>query len=157
MNKSITDAELEVMRLLWREKRAWFVVLIALLLPYSRFIMLPVNSPVAISETVDYYLATNDEVFDRIKPYEVTFPDGYIGVHEADMATVDALVPAVWTQELPDRRRLIYPLGAELVFAYFLVTYLLFCGKLKRRNIPAGIKCAVALSLNNRHFADIIE
>ncbi|MDR0569981.1 MAG: M56 family metallopeptidase [Clostridiales Family XIII bacterium] len=125
----------------------WLVVLAALLVPFSRFVMLPAQYP-ALSNAVSYYLPTQEDLFNRVKPYETELPNGYIGVPEADMPTVEALIPAPWVQGLLDWCRLIYPLGAILVFGYFVTTYLAFCGRLKRRNVLTDIKSAIPVYRN---------
>jgi beta-lactamase regulating signal transducer with metallopeptidase domain len=126
----------------------WLVVIAALLAPFSRFVALPVNSPVKIADTVDYYFAANEEAYGRAKPYEVVNYDGYLGISEEYQATADSLVPSVWVQELLGWCRLLYGLGAGLCFGYFVLAYVGFYAKLKRRNVATGIKCAVPVYRN---------
>ncbi|MDR3295372.1 MAG: M56 family metallopeptidase [Clostridiales Family XIII bacterium] len=126
----------------------WLVVIVALLAPFSRFVALPVDSPVKIADAVDYYLATNGEVYERVKPYEAVDADGYVGIPEEYQATVDSLMRPVWAQELLDWCRLLYILGAALCFGYFVLTYIWFYARLKRRNVPADVKCAVPVYRN---------
>jgi len=82
----------------------WFVVLVALVVPISRFIVLPdsTSNVPAISKAVDWYVVSNEDIFEQIRPYEAENSDGFIGIPESNMAEVEALIPATWVPEAVD-------------------------------------------------------
>jgi len=79
----------------------WFVVLVALVVPISRFIVLPdsTSNVPAISKAVDWYVVSNEDIFERIRPYEAENSDDFIGIPESNMAEVEALIPDTWVPE----------------------------------------------------------
>lgn len=114
----------------------WFIVLVTLVVPLSKLVVLPnsISDVPTISKTVDWYVVTNDDIFERIKPYETVDADGFIGIPEYSMAEVDALVPDAWVPEAVDWFRIIYYLGVTFYLMFICCSYAIFTDKLKRRN-----------------------
>lgn len=115
----------------------WLVVIAALVVPISRFVVLPASEIPTISNTVDWYVVSNDDIFKRIRPYEVENDDGFIGIPESGMAEVEALAPDTWVPEAVDWFRLIHYLGAVACLAFIYCSNAAYTGKIKRRNNTA--------------------
>ena len=118
----------------------WFVVPIALVVPISRFIVLPdsTSNVPAISKAVDWYVVSNEDIFERIRPYEAENSDDFIGIPESNMAEVEALIPATWVPEAVDWFRLSHYIGVIIYLAFIYCSYNAFTSKIKRRNTTAA-------------------
>ena len=118
----------------------WFVVLVALVVPISRFIVLPdsTSNVPAISKAVDWYVVSNEDIFERIRPYEAENSDDFIGIPESNMAEVEALIPATWVPEAVDWFRLSHYIGVIIYLAFIYCSYNAFTSKIKRRNTTAA-------------------
>ena len=118
----------------------WFVVLVALVVPISRFIVLPdsTSNVPAISKAVDWYVVPNEDIFEQIRPYEAENSDGFIGIPESNMAEVEALIPATWVPEAVDWFRLSHYIGVIIYLAFIYCSYNAFTSKIKRRNTTAA-------------------
>ena len=118
----------------------WFVVLVALVVPISRFIVLPdsTSNVPAISKAVDWYVVSNEDIFEQIRPYEAENSDGFIGIPESNMAEVEALIPATWVPEAVDWFRLSHYIGVIIYLAFIYCSYNAFTSKIKRRNTTAA-------------------
>ena len=118
----------------------WFVVPIALVVPISRFIVLPdsTSNVPAISKAVDWYVVSNEDIFEQIRPYEAENSDGFIGIPESNMAEVEALIPATWVPEAVDWFRLSHYIGVIIYLAFIYCSYNAFTSKIKRRNTTAA-------------------
>jgi beta-lactamase regulating signal transducer with metallopeptidase domain len=127
----------------------WLVVIASFLVPFSRFVALPgaAETP-TISSAVDWYVVNNAEIHDRVKPYEVTSPDGYVGVPEENWAIVEAAVPPSWVPGVVDLVKIIWAMGALVSLSVFVWSYWAFVASLQRRNILTGIDCAVPVYRN---------
>ncbi len=117
----------------------WFVVLAALVVPISKFIVLPdsTSDVPTISKTVDWYIVSNEDIFERIRPYETENAEGFIGIPESSMAEVEALVPDSWVPEAVDWFRLAHYLGVIIYLPFIYCSYNAFTSKIKRRNTTA--------------------
>jgi beta-lactamase regulating signal transducer with metallopeptidase domain len=100
----------------------WLVALAAFLVPASEFIAIPEQVP-SISNAVDWYVVTAQEVGERIESYERPDGDGYIGVPEEYRETVDALVPEPWVTNAVDLARVIWYIGALIFLSVFAFSY----------------------------------
>ncbi|MDR1914500.1 MAG: M56 family metallopeptidase, partial [Clostridiales bacterium] len=112
----------------------WLVVIATLLVPFSRFIRLPVamretNIP-TIHYTVEQYFATNAEISERLDAIEKQY--GY------NEELIDAAVPPVWWQEAQDWLHIGWFIGTFAFLMITLTSYVIFTGKLKLRNAPAS-------------------
>jgi len=118
----------------------WFVVLVALVVPISRFIVLPdsTSNVPAISKAVDWYVVSNEDIFERIRPYEAENSDDFIGIPESNMAEVEALIPDTWVPEAVDWFRLSHYIGVIIYLAFIYCSYNAFTSKIKRRNTTAA-------------------
>lgn len=112
----------------------WLVVIASLLIPVSKIIILPVNTTetTTISSAVEWYFVSAEDVYERIKPYEVDY-----GIPESKAEEVAALVPDIWVTEFVDWCRLIYPLGTIATVGYLFLSYYFYIESLKRRNKAA--------------------
>lgn len=117
----------------------WLVVLAALVVPISRLVVLPdsASNVPTISKTVDWFVVTNEDIFERIKPYETENADGFIGIPESSMAEVEALIPDTWVPEAVDWFRFVHYLGVIVYLAFIYCSYAVFTSKIKRRNTTA--------------------
>gem|GEM_PF-1623387 len=117
----------------------WLVVLAALVVPISRLVILPDTVPYipTISKTVDWYVADNGVIHDRVTPYQRIDENGFIGIPESSMAEVEAIVPDPWIPEAIDWFRLIHSLGVIGYFAFVACSYAAFTSRMKRRNTEA--------------------
>ena len=118
----------------------WFVVLVALVVPISRVIVLPdsTSNVPAISKAVDWYVVSNEDIFEQIRPYEAENSDDFIGIPESNMAEVEALIPATWVPEAVDWFRLSHYIGVIIYLAFIYCSYNAFTSKIKRRNTTAA-------------------
>lgn len=98
----------------------WFVVLVALVVPISRFIVLPdsTSNVPAISKAVDWYVVSNEDILERIRPHEAENSADFIGIPESNMAEVEALIPATWVPEAVDWFRLSHYIGVIIYLAF---------------------------------------
>ena len=133
----------------------WLVVLAALVVPISKFVVLPdsASNVPTISRMVDRYIVSNDDIFERISPYETVDADGYTGVPESSMPEVRALIPNTWVSEAVAWFRLVHYSGAIVYLAFVYCSYIAFMGKIKRNNITAAADeqaMLAKLSSNNR-------
>jgi beta-lactamase regulating signal transducer with metallopeptidase domain len=128
----------------------WLVVIAAFLVPFSRLVLLPLNTAETptIAGTVDWYVADNAEIFERVKPYAVTAPDGVVGYPDENMAIIDDLVPEPWIVGLIDWLKLIWVLGAYTSLTVFACSYYRFILLLKRNNAATDIPCKIPVYRN---------
>jgi len=118
----------------------WFVVLVALVVPISRFIVLPdsTSNVPAISKAVDWYVVSNEDILERIRPHEAENSADFIGIPESNMAEVEALIPDTWVPEAVDWFRLSHYIGVIIYLAFIYCSYNAFTSKIKRRNTTAA-------------------
>jgi len=118
----------------------WLMVLAVLVMPISRLIVLPDITPnmPTISKTVNQYVVSNQDILERLKPYEVENKDGVMGIPESGMAEVERLVPSTWAPEAVDWFRLIHYLGVAAYLAFILFSYTAFTRKIERHNAAAA-------------------
>ena len=116
----------------------WLVVVMALLVPVSRFIVLPGDqaAPIPavpiISETVARFVITQAEETERLQ--SIALPAGVITPeylrHRQETQSPIAFVTTYFV--------LIYPIGVLMLALYFAVNYLIFVGLYRRRNYRVG-------------------
>ncbi|MDR2044658.1 MAG: M56 family metallopeptidase [Clostridium sp.] len=121
----------------------WLTVLAAFLVPASMFVKLPERPGVSITvihDTVEKYVLSKEEIFDRVDA-EV----GRNGYHEE---AVDALIPPAWWQEALDDIPFVWCFGALLFISVHLTGYLSFMAKLKMSNKAANTECRLPVYRN---------
>ena len=112
----------------------WLVVITALLVPVSRLIALPVPQaapmPPTITETVTRFVITQAE--ETVRLQNIAHPVGTAEyIHERQVAQSPiAFVITYFVYA--------YPFGVLILGLYYVISYMIFVGLYRRRNIPVG-------------------